>query len=286
MSENHVVSPVCQGAKELPVDGHEIHLGLELRIACELSLFSLHYQPQFDLKTGAIVGAEALLRCHHEPLAHVAINRLIQMAEHFGLIQTIGCWAFEESCRQLRVWLDAGYEPICIAVNVSALQLVNDLLKENIPPILERYDLPAELIEIEVTETQSIFGDPRCLVALEELRGLGFRLVIDDFGTGYSSLSYLKRLKVHKIKIDRSFVQRLPFSTDDRLIVSSVIGLGRSMGIHVLAEGVETEEQANYLMNNGCGTVQGCLYGKPVDAITFEALHMACSQPAPLSIPV
>lgn len=286
MPENQVFYPVCQGAKELTADGHEIHLGLELRIACEMSLFSLHYQPQFDLKTGTIVGAEALLRCHHDPLAHVAINRLIQMAEHFGLIQSIGCWAFEESCRQLRVWLDAGYEPICIAVNVSALQLVSDLLKENIPPILERYDIPAEMIEIEVTETQSIFGDPRCLETLEALRSLGFRLVIDDFGTGYSSLSYLKRLKVHKIKIDRSFVQHLPFSTDDRLIVSSVIGLGRSMGINVLAEGVETEEQATYLMNTGCGTVQGYLYGKPVDANTFEDLHMVPSQISPVSIPV
>lgn len=286
MPENHVFCPVCQGAKEFLVDGQEIRLGLELRIACEMSLFSLHYQPQFDLKTGAVVGAEALLRCHHDPLAHVPINRLIQMAEHFGLIQVIGCWAFEESCRQLREWLDAGYEPICIAVNVSALQLVSNLLEKNIPPILERYDISPELIEIEVTETQSIFGDPRCLEALEVLRKLGLRLAIDDFGTGYSSLSYLKRLKVHKLKIDRSFVQYLPFSVDDRLIVNSVIGLGRSMGIHVLAEGVETEEQAAYLMSSGCGTVQGYLYGKPVNANTFETLHMACSQPSPISIPV
>lgn len=286
MPGNHVFCPVCQRAKELSVDGHEIHLGLELRIACDLSLFSLHYQPQFDLKTGAIIGAEALLRCNHDPLAHVETNRLIQMAEHFGLIQNIGCWAFEESCRQLRVWLNAGYEPICIAVNVSAIQLVSDFLKDNIPPILERYDIPAELIEIEVTETQPIFGDLRCLEALEALRNMGLRLAIDDFGTGYSSLSYLKRLKVHKLKIDRSFIQHLQFSSDDRLIVSSVIGLGRSLGIHVLAEGVETEEQATYLMNNGCGTVQGYLYGKPVAADTFEALHMACSQPSPISIPV
>lgn len=286
MPKKHGFCPTCQEGKDLSNNGHDMRLGLELRIACDLSLFSLHYQPQFDLVTGSVVGAEALLRCHHAPFERVAINKLIQIAEHYGLIQNIGCWAFEESCRQLRAWMDSGYDPIRIAVNVSALQLDGVLFHETISLVLQKYNIPAELVEIEVTETQSIFSNLRCLDSLAALRHMGFRLALDDFGTGYSSLSYLKQLKAHKLKIDRSFVRHLPFGDDDRLIISSVIGLGRAMGIDVLAEGVETKEQAIYLMNNGCDTAQGFLFGRPVDAGTFENLYLSGSRTAFLSMPL
>lgn len=261
-------------------------IGAELRSACDLALFRLQYQPQFDLKTGELVGAEALLRCDHEPLAGVAVNHIIHVAEHLGLIDHIGHWAFGESCRQLSEWLISGYAPISIAVNVSSFQLLSGLLNEKVPAILRQYNIPAEFVELEVTETQSILGDQRCVESLEELRDMGFRIAIDDFGTGYSSLSYLKRLNVHKLKIDRVFVQHLPFSSADRAIVDAIIGLGETMGIEILAEGVETEEQAIYLTHIGCGAAQGYLYGKPVDAGIFEKDHLALPRAKTLSIPL
>ncbi len=242
-----------------------------LRAGLERRQLFLQYQPQIDLKTGKVTGAEALLRFHHPELGVISPDEFIKVAEETGLIQSIGEWALREAVRQTRAWLDAGLPLKTIAVNLSAVQFHHEGLAQMIADVLESSGLPAEFLELELTESTAM-RDPQAAIALmRELHERGIRLAIDDFGTGYSSLSCLKRFQLSKLKIDKSFVHDIDIDPDDRAIVSAVINVARELGIRTIAEGVETEEQLRFLVACGCGAVQGYLFSKPLMADDFEA---------------
>ena len=241
-----------------------------LRAGLERRQLFLQYQPQIDLKSGRVTGAEALLRFHHPDLGVVSPDEFIKVAEETGLIQSIGEWALREAVRQTREWLDAGLPLKTIAVNLSAVQFHHEGLAKMIAEVLEQASLPAECLELELTESTAM-RDPQAAIALmRELHDRGIGLAIDDFGTGYSSLSCLKRFQLSKLKIDKSFVRDIESDTDDRAIVSAVINVARELGIRTIAEGVETEGQLRFLAASGCGAVQGFLFSKPLMAEEFE----------------
>ncbi len=242
-----------------------------LRAGLERRQLFLQYQPQIDLRTGRVTGAEALLRFHHPELGVISPDEFIRVAEETGLIQSIGEWALREAVRQTRTWLDAGLPLQTIAVNLSAVQFHDEGLTQMIADVLDEAGLPAEFLELELTESTAM-RDPQAAIALmRELHERGIRLAIDDFGTGYSSLSCLKRFQLSKLKIDKSFVHDIDIDPDDRAIVSAVINVARELGIRTLAEGVETEEQLRFLVSCGCGAVQGFLFSRPLMADDFEA---------------
>ncbi len=242
-----------------------------LRAGLERRQLFLQYQPQIDLKTGKVTGAEALMRFHHPDLGVVSPDEFIKVAEETGLIQSIGEWALREAVRQTREWLDAGLPLKTIAVNLSAVQFHHEGLAQMIAEVLEQAKLPAECLELELTESTAM-RDPQAAIALmRELHDRGIGLAIDDFGTGYSSLSCLKRFQLSKLKIDKSFVRDIDSDPDDRAIVSAVINVARELGIRTIAEGVETEGQLRFLAASGCGAVQGFLFSKPLMAAEFEA---------------
>ncbi|KHF26585.1 diguanylate cyclase/phosphodiesterase [Solemya velum gill symbiont] len=243
-----------------------------LRQALEKEEFILHYQPQLDLHTGKIVGAEALIRWQQPQLGLISPSRFIPIAEDSGLIMPIGEWVLQEACSQAKKWLDKGIDIGRIAVNVAGPQLQRGRLVEVVQDVLAKCGLPASRLEIEVTESLLMQKTESAIKQLDELRQLGIVLAIDDFGTGYSSLSYLKQLPIHKLKIDRSFVHDIPGDPDDMAIADAVIALGKSLGLTVIAEGVETLEQAEFLRGAGCQEVQGYLYSQPVTAEQFEQL--------------
>lgn len=242
-----------------------------LRAGLERRQLFLQYQPQIDLITGKVTGAEALLRFHHPDLGVVSPDEFIKVAEETGLIQSIGEWALREAVRQAREWLDADLPIKTIAVNLSAVQFHREGLAQMITDVLEQAGLPPEYLELELTESTAM-RDPEAAIALmRDLHDRGIKLTIDDFGTGYSSLSCLKRFQLSKLKIDKSFVQDIDIDPDDRAIVSAVVNVARELGIRTIAEGVETEEQLRFLVSCGCGAVQGYLFSKPLMADEFEA---------------
>jgi diguanylate cyclase (GGDEF)-like protein len=242
-----------------------------LRAGLERRQLFLQYQPQIDLRSGRVTGAEALMRFHHPDLGVVSPDEFIRVAEETGLIQSIGEWALREAVRQTRAWLDAGLPLKTIAVNLSAVQFHHEGLAQMIADVLEEAGLPPECLELELTESTAM-RDPQAAIALmRELHERGIRLAIDDFGTGYSSLSCLKRFQLSKLKIDKSFVHDIDVDPDDRAIVSAVINVARELGISTIAEGVETEEQLRFLVASGCGAVQGFLFSRPLMADDFEA---------------
>jgi diguanylate cyclase (GGDEF)-like protein/PAS domain S-box-containing protein len=226
--------------------------------------FHLVYQPQVELISGEVVGVEALLRWAHPEQGNISPARFIPVAEQSGLIRDIGEWVLHSACKQARGWLDVGCEFGRIAVNVAGLQLQGGDYLERISQALKEYDLPATSLELELTESYLIRLADEIIAKLEGLRTLGVSIAIDDFGTGYSSLSYLKRLPVNKLKIDKSFVQDIPSDKDNMAICKSVIAMGHALNLQVIAEGVETPEQAKFLRDNTCTLAQGYLFGKPV----------------------
>lgn len=228
--------------------------------------FALHYQPQFDLENGRLVGAEALLRWQSPHLGPVSPANFIPVAEESGLIVPLGGWVMREACRQNREWQDAGFEPMVVAVNISALQFRRGNIVKTVTDALHETGLAPQWLELELTESMLIQNVEHVLEILQQLKEIGVKLSIDDFGTGYSSLSYLKRFKVDKLKIDQSFVRNLATDEDDASIVQSVIQLGNSLRLKTIAEGVETAEQTEYLRRNGCNEVQGYLYSRPLPA--------------------
>ncbi|HPW83524.1 MAG TPA: bifunctional diguanylate cyclase/phosphodiesterase, partial [Rhodoferax sp.] len=243
-----------------------------LRRALDRNQLQLHYQPQVSLDTGAIVGAEALLRWNHPELGSISPAEFIPVAESSGLILPIGEWVLRTAVRQLRQWLGAGVAPICMAVNLSAVQFRQAEFPQLIARILEEENLPAHLLELELTEGVAMTDPNAAIGMMDKLHQHGVRMSIDDFGTGYSSLNYLKKFKVYKVKIDRSFVRDIAGDPDDRAIVSAIISMSRSLGMQTIAEGVETAEQLAYLKAQGCGEVQGYYFSKPVPAEAFVQL--------------
>jgi len=228
--------------------------------------FHLYFQPQLHLTTNKIVGLEALVRWFHPEWGSVPPIQFIPIAEDTGMIQPLGDWVFWESCRHLRMFRDAGLDDIRIAVNLSAQQLRHTDLPAVIHGALACYDLKPGDLELEITESAAMQNPSATIAILNQLSDTGIVLSIDDFGTGYSSLAYLKNLPVHRLKIDRSFVQEVEVSRDDHAICSATIALGHHLDLELVAEGVETDGQRRALEKLGCDVLQGFLYSKPLPA--------------------
>ncbi|MCU7845624.1 MAG: EAL domain-containing protein [Candidatus Thiodiazotropha sp. (ex Monitilora ramsayi)] len=237
-----------------------------LRMALSRNEFHLVFQPQFQLESGKLIGIETLIRWQHPELGEVSPTKFIPLAEENGLIHDIGTWVLEHACQQGRTWLDKGFDFGRIAVNVARPQLQHSDFNEKVKHILERCALPADRLELEVTESYIMQNTSSAISQLDALRSLGLHLSIDDFGTGYSSMSYLKLLPIQKLKIDRSFVHDIPTDSNDMAICEAVIALSKALGLSVIAEGVETNSQAEFLIQKGCHEAQGYLYCKPLSA--------------------
>ena len=258
------------------------HLLLQNRLNRALfrAEFYLHYQPQLEIRSGRVVGMEALLRWKNPELGEVVPARFIPVAEDCGLIVPIGAWVLEEACRQAQSLRQADGIDLPMSVNLSALQFRRGGLVETVAGALRRSGLPPHLLELELTESILLQDVENTLQTVRQLKALGVRLSIDDFGTGYSSLSYLKRFAVDRLKIDRSFVRDLEFDPDNAAIVRAVIQLARSLRLGLVAEGVETEAQLAFLREEGCQDVQGYLFSRPLsvaDLRMFLRRHRSVS---------
>lgn len=241
----------------------------ELRDALDRHEFILHYQPQVDSGTGELVGCEALIRWLHPQRGLVPPLQFIAVAEQCGLIGELGAWTVRSACAQMQAWKAAGLDFGSVAVNVSALEFRSHRLVEVIMQAMADFGIEAHELEIELTESVLMTDTDTTQRIVQRLHDLGLPLAVDDFGTGYSSLSYLKRLRPKKIKIDRSFVRDLPHDDDDRVLVQAIVQLAKAMGICVVAEGVETEDQRALLHRIGCDTLQGYLISRPQPAAGF-----------------
>ena len=249
-----------------------IALESRLRQAIVNNELRVHYQPQVDVRTGLIVGAEALVRWQDPEHGLIPPSRFIPLAEETGLIHAIGAWVLRETCIQGARWTKAGLPPLTLAVNVSAHQLRGDELYATITNLLAETGFPAQRLELELTESALLDQRDQGMETLSRLRIHGSRLAIDDFGTGYSSLSYLKRFPLDILKIDKSFVDDIPRHQDDMEIAATIVAIGHILHFKVLAEGVETQEQLEFLRNQGCDYYQGYLFSPPLPADEFAAL--------------
>ncbi|MBB1077178.1 EAL domain-containing protein [Rhodoferax sp. 4810] len=249
------------------------HLKMDhaMRLAMDKGLFRLHYQPQISLANGSLQGTEALIRWTDDELGVVSPGLFIPLAEESGFITTIGTWVLEEAVRQATLWQNQG-TPVTVSINVSALQFQQPDFVETVAAVIKIAGLQPQLLELELTESILIQDANETLGRLHALSQLGVALSIDDFGTGYSSLAYLKRFPISKLKIDRSFVTGLPDDESDRAIVSATIGMARGLKLKVVAEGVETAAQRDYLASLGCESFQGFLCAPGLAADKFEAL--------------
>jgi EAL domain-containing protein (putative c-di-GMP-specific phosphodiesterase class I) len=249
-----------------------MRLESSLRRALENNEFTLYYQPQYDLATGLVVGAEALLRWHSAELGNVPPAQFVPVAEDSGLIVPIGAWMVGEACRQLQQWRNAGLPRLHMAVNLSGMQFRRDDVVQTVYQALDRYDVPPSVLEIEITESVLLQTAGQVADTVRRLKHLGVRLSIDDFGTGYSSLSYLKRFAIDKLKIDASFVRDIVTDPEDAAIVRAIVQLGHSLKLRVTAEGVETEAQLAFLRECGCHEAQGFRFSFPLPAEEFARL--------------
>lgn len=248
-------------------------LELDLRQALENHEFTLHYQPQVALKDGSIRGVEALIRWQR-PQGLISPDCFIPLAEETGLIVPLGEWILKEACQQAREWHRQGLHPLCVAVNVSARQFHEGNILELVVNALSEADLEPQLLEIEVTESSIMRNPEAALTTLGKLQDLGVKVALDDFGTGYSSLSYLKYFKVDHLKIDRSFIKDIPEDKDDMAITAAVIAMCKKLNMHVIAEGIETQEQYDFLRQEACDFVQGYLLHRPMAAVQLQpVLH-------------
>jgi diguanylate cyclase (GGDEF)-like protein len=257
----------------------------DLRRALERHEFELHYQPKVVLENGSVIGMEALVRWRHPRKGLVAPDQFIPLAEESGLIVPIGRWVIEEACRQNKAWQDAGMPHLRVAVNISGLQFRQKDLLESIDYALGSSGLAPECLEVEITESVVMQNASDAIVTLERLSAMGVHVSIDDFGTGYSSLSYLKRFPIDKLKIDRSFIRDVSTDMEDAAIVRATIGLAHNLRLRVVAEGVETAEQLEFLRALGCDEYQGYYKSKPVAAAEFERVLRAELGLLPLAEP-
>lgn len=256
-----------------------MHIDHAMRQALVSGLFRLHYQPQIDLKSGAVIGAEALIRWRDPVLGEVSPNEFIPVAEESGFIIAIGDWVLAQAVKQAAAWRANGVV-MPVSINVSALQFQQPDFAERVACELKAAQLPPRLLELELTESILIHDAQDALHRLQALSKLGVQLAIDDFGTGYSSLGYLKRFPLNRLKIDRSFVSHLPGDASDVAIVNAIIQLGRAMNLRVIAEGVETEPQRQFLLDAGCDEFQGFLYAPALETSGFEVRVGVASPPS------
>jgi diguanylate cyclase (GGDEF)-like protein/PAS domain S-box-containing protein len=242
-----------------------------LRRAIERGELRLHYQPKIDLATGRLIGAESLVRWQHPSMGLVPPAKFIPVAEDSGLIVPLGEWVLRTACEQIRKWQDWGQE-LKVAINVSARQFQQQNLAKLVLGVVREAGVDPGCVELELTESAIMKDAEASVSTLEHIKSRGISIAIDDFGTGYSSLSYLKRLPLDILKIDRSFVRDITTDHNDAAIVRAIIGLARSLGIKVIAEGVEDDKQLEFLNANGCNYGQGYLFGKPIEPEGFEAM--------------
>ncbi|GAB3358684.1 MULTISPECIES: sensor domain-containing protein [Giesbergeria] len=238
----------------------------------------LHFQPQLQLTSNAVIGCEALIRWQHPEMGLLSPAEFIPIAEESRLILPMGDWVLQAAASQCKAWQQAGLPPIVMAVNVSALQFSQPDFAQRVDRVLQITGLDACWLEIELTESVMAEDPERVIVTIQQLHGLGVRLSIDDFGTGYSSLAYLKRFSIHKLKIDQSFVRDLMTGTHSASIAEAIISMSRSLGLSTIAEGIETQEQAQWLTGRGCDQGQGYLFSKPMPAAQFQHWFGAKSQ--------
>jgi diguanylate cyclase len=243
----------------------------DLRLAMARNEFVLYYQPKFNARSGEIIGVEALIRWKHATRGVLSPGEFLALAESIGLLVAIGEWTIQEASRQMREWIALGYAGWTIAVNLSAAQFNHPGLIEVVQQSLNRNALKPECLILEITESTAM-RDPEVSVGiLKELRNIGVRISIDDFGTGYSSLQYLKRLPAGELKIDRGFVHELTPESDDAAIIEAIVALGRTLNLEIVAEGVETVAQQEFLTRIGCNSLQGFLLGRPMPPEKFIA---------------
>lgn len=246
-----------------------ITLERELRIAIEKNTLELYYQPQFDIQKQIIVGVEGLLRWRHPTLGMISPARFIPIAEETGLIHSLGQWVLNTACKQLKKW---NGNNLRLAINVSAQQFIPDDFINSIQNTISLSKINPCLLEIEITET-TLMKESNSRLLIDQLKSLGIELSIDDFGTGYSNLGQLKKFAVDRLKIDKSFIQDLPYSDTDKALVQAVIAMGHAFHLKVLAEGVETPEQLTILRELGCDEAQGYLLGSPMPAHNFDIFY-------------
>jgi diguanylate cyclase len=251
---------------------HRVQLESDLHEALALEQFELYYQPKVDTQTGAARSAEALIRWVHPKRGVVSPAEFIPLAEECGLIVAIGGWVIREACRQAKVWQNDGMPALRISVNLSASQFRETNLVENIRRALDDEGLKAQYLEVELTES-AVMSDPEQSIAiLEQLSAMGVLVSVDDFGTGYSSMSYLRRFPIDKLKIDRVFISEIVSRPQDASIVRAIVSLAHSLGLKVVAEGVETAAQLHFVKAAGCDEYQGYLFSRPLPAAAFEKL--------------
>lgn len=253
----------------------QLQLVAALRQALGSTQLQLVYQPQVALHSGAVVGAEALLRWRHPELGEVAPDEFIPAAEHSGLIVPLGAWVLRQAVRQARTWRDAGLPPLTMAVNLSAAQFRQPGLPELVSQVLREEGLAPDCLELELTEGIAMHDPHGAVHTTNSLHERGVRMSIDDFGTGFSSLSYLKQFKIYKLKIDRSFVRDIGDNPEDQAIVAAIVSMARGLGLSTISEGVETEQQLAMLREQGCDEIQGYYYSRPLAADAFEAFVRA-----------
>jgi diguanylate cyclase (GGDEF)-like protein/PAS domain S-box-containing protein len=243
-----------------------------LRRALERQEFALHYQPKVDLRTGAINGAEALIRWTHPTRGLVPPGQFIPVAEECGLILPIGKWVLREACKQARAWVNAGMPMLSMAVNISSMEFRDDNFLDGVFAILDETGMDPRSLELELTESVLMKRAESAASVLQTLRGRGVQVAVDDFGTGYSSLSYLRKFPIDALKIDQSFVRQITTSPNETTIVTAVISMGRSLKLRVIAEGVETQEELAFLQAHECDEAQGYYFSRPVPAQQFVKL--------------
>ncbi|WP_413298821.1 EAL domain-containing protein [Bacillus sp. 1P10SD] len=252
---------------------YELDLEIKLRKGLERNEFILYYQPQFNLHTNQIIGAEALIRWDHPEKGLISPAEFIPVAEETGLIIQLGEWALRTACYQNKKWQDEGLPPITIAVNISAKQFFQSNLAEIVEKILFETDLEAKYLELEITESMTMDVE-RAITTLVELKKIGVKVSMDDFGTGYSSLNYLKRFPIDKLKVDQSFIRDSTTDPNDETIVKTIIAMAHNLKLQVIAEGVETKEHVYFLLEQKCTEAQGYFFSKPVSTEEFEKFYI------------
>jgi EAL domain-containing protein (putative c-di-GMP-specific phosphodiesterase class I) len=243
-----------------------LNLESALRHALERNQFQLYYQTKRDIRSGLVTGMEALLRWQHPDLGTVAPMRFIPLAEETGLIIPIGKWVLRTACRQNMAWQNLGLAPLNMAINLTARQLFDEDLLANLTTILAETGMDAHLLELEISEALLMRDVAKTLHIFRGIKDLGMRIAIDDFGSGYFSLASLKKFPLDTIKIDRSFVREATSVADDRALTEAIIAMGRTLSLTVVAQGVETREQAEFLRQNACDEFQGFYLNKPMPA--------------------